>query len=68
MVDTIETAQKCVEYLKKSNVGSATFIGLDKMARWKDHASRKINTYGFFPLNFLDKTDGKSGKLETKKF
>lgn len=44
VVDTIDTAQKCVEYLKKNNVGSATFIGLDKMARWKDHASRKINT------------------------
>ncbi|XP_060578899.1 structural maintenance of chromosomes protein 4-like [Ruditapes philippinarum] len=44
VVDTMETAQKCVEFLKKNNVGSATFIGLDKMARWKDHASRKINT------------------------
>ena len=44
VVDTIDTAQKCVEYLKKNNVGSATFIGLDKMARWRDHANRKINT------------------------
>lgn len=44
VVDTINTAQKCVEYLKKNNVGSATFIGLDKMARWKEHTQRKITT------------------------
>lgn len=44
VVDTINTAQKCVEYLKKNNIGSATFIGLDKMARWKDHTKRKIST------------------------
>ncbi|XP_015762062.1 PREDICTED: structural maintenance of chromosomes protein 4-like, partial [Acropora digitifera] len=28
--DSIDTAQKCISFLKKSNVGSATFIGLDK--------------------------------------
>lgn len=44
VVDTINTAQKCVEYLKKNNIGSATFIGLDKMERWKEHTQRKINT------------------------
>ncbi|KAK3094368.1 hypothetical protein FSP39_000811 [Pinctada imbricata] len=44
VVDSINTAQKCVEFLKKNNVGSATFIGLDKMAKWKDHAQRKIQT------------------------
>ena len=44
VVDTIDTAQKCVEYLKKNNVGSATFIGLDKMQRWKSNAANKIKT------------------------
>ncbi|XP_064614893.1 structural maintenance of chromosomes protein 4-like [Liolophura sinensis] len=44
VVDTIDTAQKCVEFLKKNNVGSATFIGLDKMQKWKEHAKRKIQT------------------------
>ena len=44
VVDTIDTAQKCVEFLKKNNIGSATFIGLDKMARWKGHVNRKIDT------------------------
>ena len=29
--DSIDTAQKCISFLKKSNVGSATFIGLDKV-------------------------------------
>lgn len=29
--DTIETAQKCVNFLKRNNIGSATFIALDKV-------------------------------------
>lgn len=44
VVDTINTAQKCVEFLKKSNVGSATFIGLEKMQRWVEHTKKKITT------------------------
>lgn len=31
MVDTIDTAQKCVTFLKEQNIGVATFIGLDKV-------------------------------------
>ncbi|XP_068601479.1 structural maintenance of chromosomes protein 4 isoform X1 [Brachionichthys hirsutus] len=34
VVDTIDTAQKCVLFLKEQNVGVATFIGLDKMTAW----------------------------------
>ena len=45
VVDSINTAQSCVEFLKKNNIGSATFIGLDKMAKWKDHCKRTITTY-----------------------
>lgn len=45
VVDTINTGQKCVEFLRKNNVGVATFILLDKMAKWKDHCKKKINTY-----------------------
>ncbi|ELU02991.1 hypothetical protein CAPTEDRAFT_224718 [Capitella teleta] len=44
VVDTIATGQKAVEYLRKNNVGVATFILLDKMARWKDHCRKKIST------------------------
>ena len=29
--DTIETAQNCVNFLKRNNIGSATFIALDKV-------------------------------------
>jgi len=36
VVDTIDTAQKCVMFLKEQNIGFATFIGLDKV---------KINTF-----------------------
>lgn len=31
VVDTIDTAQKCVTFLKEQNIGRATFIGLDKV-------------------------------------
>lgn len=31
VVDTIDTAQKCVTFLKDQNIGVATFIGLDKV-------------------------------------
>ena len=31
VVDTMETAMECVEYLKKNGIGLATFIGLDKV-------------------------------------
>lgn len=35
VVDTIDTAQKCVTFLKAQNIGIATFIGLDKMKVWE---------------------------------
>lgn len=31
VVDTIDTAQECVNFLKKQGIGVATFIGLDKV-------------------------------------
>lgn len=31
--DTMDTAQKCVNFLKRNNIGLATFIALDKV--WK---------------------------------
>ncbi|XP_047420321.1 structural maintenance of chromosomes protein 4 isoform X2 [Sciurus carolinensis] len=34
VVDSIDTAQECVNFLKRQNIGVATFIGLDKMAIW----------------------------------
>uniref|UniRef100_A0A671UU42 Structural maintenance of chromosomes protein n=1 Tax=Sparus aurata TaxID=8175 RepID=A0A671UU42_SPAAU len=36
VVDTIDTAQKCVTFLKEQNIGVATFIGLDKMKVWEN--------------------------------
>ncbi|RNA08757.1 Structural maintenance of chromosomes 4 [Brachionus plicatilis] len=44
VVDNIDTAQKCVEYLKTNNVGSAHFIALDKQEKWRDYVNRKITT------------------------
>ncbi|KAF2001062.1 RecF/RecN/SMC protein [Amniculicola lignicola CBS 123094] len=33
VVDTVEVAQQCIEYLRKNNLGRANFICLDKLAR-----------------------------------
>ena len=44
IVDTMDTAVCCVDFLRKQDVGVATFIGLDKMERWKREAHSKIKT------------------------
>ncbi len=44
VTDTINTAQQCVQYLKKSNKGVGTFIGIDKQAHLLQQAKTKINT------------------------
>lgn len=31
VVDTVQTAQKCIGFLKEKNLGRATFIALEKM-------------------------------------
>nr|XP_031535323.1 structural maintenance of chromosomes protein 4 isoform X2 [Vicugna pacos] len=40
VVDSIDTAQECVNFLKRHNIGVATFIGLDKMAVWAKKMTR----------------------------
>ncbi|XP_019848995.1 PREDICTED: structural maintenance of chromosomes protein 4-like [Amphimedon queenslandica] len=44
VVETIDTAVTCVEFLKKNNIGSTTFIGLDKMDKWRQRATTPIET------------------------
>nr|KAJ3421945.1 hypothetical protein HK105_001747 [Polyrhizophydium stewartii] len=34
VVETVETGQKCIEFLKRNNLGKATFICLDKLRAW----------------------------------
>lgn len=36
LVDTIDTAQDCVNFLKAGDIGIATFMAMDKMAVWED--------------------------------
>ncbi|KAI0982114.1 hypothetical protein GJ496_007060 [Pomphorhynchus laevis] len=40
VVDTMDTAQKCVELLKAENIGTASFLGLDKQQVWKHHINK----------------------------
>ena len=44
VVDNIDTAQKCVEFLKQNSVGAATFLALDKQEKWRELVNKKINT------------------------
>lgn len=44
VVDTVNTAQMCIEYLKRSDIGRATFIALEKVAHYSEKASQRIQT------------------------
>eukprot|EP00795_Rhopilema_esculentum_P016959 gene16959-8457_t len=44
VVEDIDCATKCIEFLKKNNVGVSTFISLDKMEVWREKAKTKITT------------------------
>lgn len=44
IVDTVDTAQACIEYLKTSGVGSGTFVALEKQEKWREPFMRKIQT------------------------
>nr|XP_027320521.1 structural maintenance of chromosomes protein 4 [Anas platyrhynchos] len=43
VVDTIDVAEECVKFLKRTGIGVATFIALDKMAVWEKNL-KKIPT------------------------
>ncbi|EDO40646.1 predicted protein [Nematostella vectensis] len=62
--DTMETAQTCVQYLKKNNIGAATFIGLDKVEVWRKDASSKIQTPSNVP-RLYDLVRVKDAKVST---
>jgi len=44
VVDTVETAKRCINLLKQKNAGVATFIALEKMEKWRGQASQRIDT------------------------
>lgn len=41
IVDTVDTAQACIEALKKNSVGSGTFVALEKQEKWREPYMRK---------------------------
>jgi len=45
VVDTVDTAQACIEYLKQYDVGRASFIALEKVSYLANQCRNKINTY-----------------------
>lgn len=63
IVDNMTTAMKGIEFLKKNNVGMATFIALDKMEKWKNHCNQTLKTsVGLsFSLSVRDRVYKSSG-------
>lgn len=43
IVDNVNTAQECIEYLKRYDVGRASFIALEKV-KYLENQSGQINT------------------------
>ncbi|XP_055375705.1 structural maintenance of chromosomes protein 4 [Condylostylus longicornis] len=44
VVDTVNTAQTCIEHLKKYDIGRASFIALEKVQHLQRYCETKINT------------------------
>lgn len=44
VVDTVETAQWCIEFLKKRDIGRATFIALNMQEHLREIAAQPLNT------------------------
>ncbi|KAF4524695.1 hypothetical protein B566_EDAN014296, partial [Ephemera danica] len=44
VVDKLDTAEKCIQYMKDTNLGRANFIALEKMQHWVAKCRQKINT------------------------
>lgn len=47
LVDSVDTAKRCIEYLKANDVGRANFLAHDKTARWRDKVIFKCPAYNF---------------------
>lgn len=45
MVDTAETAQKCIEFLKAKDYGRATFIAADKQEYLRQYFNSNTSLY-----------------------
>ncbi|CAG9122120.1 unnamed protein product [Plutella xylostella] len=43
VTDTVDTAQACVEFLKKNDIGRATFIALDKQTHLQKYYEKRVN-------------------------
>nr|XP_033323654.1 structural maintenance of chromosomes protein 4 [Megalopta genalis] len=44
VVDTVSTAQACISFLRKNDIGRATFIALEKQQRLLERSKQKIQT------------------------
>lgn len=44
VVDTVDTATACIEFLKKNNIGSATFVALEKQEKYREIYSQPFKS------------------------
>lgn len=44
VVDNVETAQRCISFLRQNDIGRATFIGLEKQEKFRPQCNQRIQT------------------------
>lgn len=52
VVDNVDTAQKCVELLRRERLGIASFLALDKQEKLRPYMARPASTYVVLLFNF----------------
>ncbi|RUS83429.1 hypothetical protein EGW08_008801 [Elysia chlorotica] len=52
VVDTIDTGKKCIEFLKRNNIGQGRFILMDKVESWRAETQKRITTPENIPRLF----------------
>lgn len=44
VVDTVNTAQACIEFLKRNDIGRGSFIALEKVSHYMNQCKQRIST------------------------
>lgn len=43
VVDSVNTAQSCIEFLKRNDIGRGTFIALEKVKHYENKCRQKLS-------------------------
>lgn len=68
VVDCVDTAQWCIEFLKKHNIGRASFIALDKQEHLRTLSDSRIITYVVFIILAIKSDSFNRGLILKQKY